>query len=459
MNGTFKRIGLVAKREFLVTVGSKGFLFGVLVMPIIGFAVVSLIPKIMGQRGAQVSVEVVLIDESAAMASQLRAELEPGAIEARRAANRRATMEQAAPGVSGPDAARMPNPLSEPSVPAFTVRELPAGTTVDSQKAWLTATDIGKQERRALLVIPADAALRGEGRQDYGSYALYAPRNLPEDAEGALHEAMRTTLTGVRLRADGFDPELIQAATRVARPRTVLVSPDGRQQGAQGLNRALPFIMGILLFMGVMIGGQSLMTSTIEEKSSRVVEVLLAAVSPLELMWGKLLGQLGVGLVSMTIYVALGVMALLQFALFGLIDPTLILYLIVFFLLAYLVFGALMQAVGAAVNQMADAQSLMGPIMILLIVPYVLTPVIGRAPDSAIAVVTSFIPPINSFVMLARLASSSPPPAWQVLLSILVGLVGACIAVWFAAKVFRIGLLMHGKPPSFATLVRWARMS
>jgi ABC-type Na+ efflux pump permease subunit len=211
--------------------------------------------------------------------------------------------------------------------------------------------------------------------------------------------------------------------------------------------------------MGVMIGGQGMMTSTIEEKSSRVVEVLLAAVSPLELMWGKLLGHLGVGLVMMGVYVGLGVLALMQFALFGLIDPLLIVYLLAFFLVAYLVFGAIMLAIGAAVNQLADAQSLMGPVMLLLVTPYILTPFIGQRPDSTFAIAMSFIPPINPFAMLARLASSSPPPAWQVLLSLVVGLIAAWIAVWFAAKIFRVGLLMHGKPPSFGTLIKWARMS
>lgn len=137
----------------------------------------------------------------------------------------------------------------------------------------------------------------------------------------------------------------------------------------------------------------------------------------------------------------------------------LIVYLMVFYLLAYMVYGGLMLAIGAAVNQMAEAQSFMGPLMILLIVPYFLTFIIGQAPNSAAAVVMSFIPPLNSFVILARLASATPPPLWQVLGSILAGLAGAAVTVWFAAKVFRIGLLMHGKPPNFATLIRWARMA
>jgi ABC-2 type transport system permease protein len=209
----------------------------------------------------------------------------------------------------------------------------------------------------------------------------------------------------------------------------------------------------------VMTGGQALMTSTVEEKSSRVVEVLLAAVSPLELMWGKLLGQLGIGLVTLGVYVALGMLALMQFAMSGLIDPLLVLYLFLFFLMAYLVYGALLQMIGAAVNQMADAQSLQSPIIILLMLPYVLTLVIGNQPDAPFAVILSFIPPVNAFAMMARLASSSPPPFWQVALSLLASILAACATVWFAAKVFRIGLLMHGKPPNLATLIKWARMS
>ncbi len=449
----FQRIKLVAAREFLVTVTSKGFLFGVLVMPIIMIVLITLIPKLMNQRGAQPDVEVAFIDRSGALSSPLAAELSPAMIAERRDAGRRDAQEQL--GAAGREVA---NVVLPESVPTFTVRNLQSDATVDAQKAWLTDDKIGKLNRRALVVVPDNAVVRAAG-DHYGTYELYAPRNLPEDAESILHGALRQALIAERLRGAGFEPEVVKEATSIARTGTILVSPDGRQQGAQGLNRALPIIMGFLLMMSVMMGGQVLMTSTVEEKSSRVVEVLLAAVSPLELMWGKLLGQLGVGLVSMAVYVTLGVLALLQFAVFGLVDPMLIVWLVVFFLTAYLVFGALMLSVGAAVNQMADAQSLMGPIVMLIMASYVLIPVVGRTPDSALAIATSFIPPVNAFVMLARLASSSPPPVWQVLLSVLAGLIGACLTVWFAAKVFRIGLLMHGKAPNFATMIKWARMS
>lgn len=447
-----RRIGLVAARDFLVTVSSKGFLVGVLVMPAIMVALITLLPKLVAQRGAVVDVEVALLDHSGAMASTLRNELTAEVIRERREAGRRRAAEEIGP--AGEQALRR---VPEQPIPRFTLRELPSTATVQEQQRWVAEKAAGERDRRALLVIPADAVER-RGLDPYASYELYTPRNLPSDAEDLVHAGVRQALIAARLRASGLDPALVRAATVVGRPTTVLVAEDGRQAGAAGLNRALPFIMGILMFMFVMMSGQALMTSTVEEKGSRVVEVLLAAVSPLELMWGKLLGQLGVGLVTMAVYVGIGLLALLQFAMIGLLDPLLILYLFLFFLVTYLVFGALMLAIGAAVSQMADAQSLMGPVMILMVVPYILSPIIGREPDSALAVTASYLPPINGSAMLARLASASPPAGWEVALSLLSGLAGAVVAVWFAARIFRIGLLMHGKPPSFATLVKWARM-
>ena len=116
-------------------------------------------------------------------------------------------------------------------------------------------------------------------------------------------------------------------------------------------------------------------------------------------------------------------------------------------------------SVGAVVNDMREAQSLLMPLMMVLTFPFWVWFPISMTPNSAFAVALSFIPPINSFAMLIRLTSTAPPPWWQAWLSIGVGIGGVLAALWFASKVFKIGLLMYGKPPNFATLVRWARQA
>jgi ABC-2 type transport system permease protein len=164
-----------------------------------------------------------------------------------------------------------------------------------------------------------------------------------------------------------------------------------------------------------------------------------------------------VGFLVLLVYSGMGIAALISFAVLGMVDLSLLLYLFIFYLIAYFVIASLLAAIGAAVNEMREAQSLMGPVMMILMIPWILWMPISRNPNSTFAVVTSFLPPINPFVMLTRMTSSSPPPMWQVWLSIAVGVVSIYAAIWFAAKVFRVGLLMYGKPPNFATLIRWVR--
>lgn len=448
------RIWLVARREFLTTVARKGFLIGLFLMPVLGILLAVAMPKFIGARTPKITGEVMVIDATQAVRPSLATMLAPEAIRARRAEARQRQMQQAVPGAQ---TAGMPD-SDGPPPPQLTLVDPPAGAGVEAAKRWLVADTPGSRHL-AVVVVDEDAVKRQPDHADFGSYQLYVAPGQSEALENALGEGMRLALVHARLVGSGLDPAAIEAAMRVSRPAATIVAREGEQRSSRGFNRVLPFIMGVLLFVGVIMGGQTLMTSTVEEKSSRVVEVLLAAVSPLQLMWGKLIGQLGVGLLVLGVYIGAGVFMLLQFAVFGLLDPMLILWVFVFFIVTYLVFGSLMLAIGAAVNQMADAQSLMGPVMLLMIVPYALTPMIGANPDSLLSVVLSFVPPLNTFIMLARMASSVPPPIWQVLVTLVIGVLAAMAAVWFAAKVFRIGLLMHGKPPNFRTLLRWARMA
>ena len=240
--------------------------------------------------------------------------------------------------------------------------------------------------------------------------------------------------------------------------QSVTVTANAERTTVGAFNVMLPLAFMFLLFMGIMGGGQGLLTSTIEEKSSRVMEVLLSAVSPMQLMAGKLIGYMSVSLVGMSFYVIAGLLALTSFSLFGLIDPSLIGYLFIFFVIAYFVIGSIMMAIGSAVSEMREAQSLMMPVTIVMILPWLLWLPISRDPNSTLSVVASFIPPINSFGMLLRMASSEPPPLWQVWASIGVGVLSVYLALWMAARIFRIGLLLTGKPPNLGTLLRWVRM-
>jgi ABC-2 type transport system permease protein len=454
-----KKIILVAAHEFMATISTRAFVLGLLATPAIIALAAIVFPRVM-TRSVQVQGEIAVIDSSTAVAAELRAALGAERIRARRADQTRQVLTQApegvrqaaeGPGTEGPGRLGQ---IAFGTVPEFLVVERPATADPQQEKAWLT-DDQAKPRHLALIVIRANAAVPADGI--YGNYDIYVPPNLDDRIEGEIYQGLREAIINARVKAQSLDRAAIEAIIRVNRVPSVTVTKTNERRTVAGFNMLLPAAFAILLFIGVMTGGQALLTSTVEEKSSRVIEIILSAVSPMELLAGKLIGQMAVSLLALGFYIAMGMTLLVSFAMFSLFNPWLLVYLVIFFVIAYLVVGAMMLTVGAVVNDMREAQSMMMPIMLLIMTPWIFWLPISREPNSVFSTVISFIPPVNTFTMLLRLTSNAPPPWWQVWLSIAIGVASVVAAVWFAAKVFKIGLLMYGKPPDFATLIRWAR--
>jgi ABC-type Na+ efflux pump permease subunit len=447
-----KKVALVAGREFMAAVTNKGFVIGLLIMPIMFAVLVALMPRLMTSNSTVVRGDVALIDPTGRVAPVLRETITPESMRARRERNMARALN--ATGVSG-DAAARTGALVNAIGAEFRLMERPADADLAAEKRWLTTPAADGPRPLALVVVKDDAVVPAAGA-GYGSYDLFVPPNTSERVENELREALREAIVSARLSARQISAADVAVMTVVEAQPSVTVG-DVERQTSTGFNRMVPFVFCGLLVFGVMIGAQTLMTSTVEEKSSRVIEVLLSAVSPLELMAGKVLGQMAVSLLVLAIYIGIGVLMLSSFAMLGLLDPWLIFYLVVFFLITYFLFASVFGAIGAAVNEMREAQALVTPVMLVLMVPWLLAAPIARDPNTTMAIALSFIPPVNTLAMMIRMASSSPPPVWQVWLSVAVGLAAACATTWVAAKIFRIGLLMYGKPPNLATLLRWAR--
>lgn len=450
-----KKIALVAGREFMAAVTNKGFVIGLLIMPLMFAVIFAIMPRLMTSSSTVVRGDVAVIDPTGRVAPALRETITPESIRARRERNMVRALN--ATGVSG-DAAARTGALVNAIGAEFRLLERPAASDLAAEKRWLAAPPADGQRPLALVVVKGDAVEPAAGGA-YGSYDLFVPPNTSARVEGELRDSLREAIVSARLAARQISAADVAVMTAVVTGPSVTVGSDAERQTSTAFNQAVPFVFVGLLVFGVMIGAQTLMTSTVEEKSSRVIEVLLSAVSPLELMAGKVLGQMAVSVLVLVLYVAAGVAMLSSFAMLGLLDPWLIVYLVIFFLITYFLFASVFGAIGAAVNEMREAQALVTPVMLVLMVPWLLVAPVARDPNTTMAIALSFIPPVNTLAMMTRMASTSPPPIWQVWLTIGIGLAAACAVTWAASKIFRIGLLMYGKPPNFATLLRWARQS
>ena len=247
---------------------------------------------------------------------------------------------------------------------------------------------------------------------------------------------------------------------------------------SSGISYALGLILGIILYMVIILYGQMVLTSVVEEKASRVVDVLVTTCTPFQIMMGKILGVASVAITQIAIWAAL-VISASQFlvpvlfsadvvatsdammgALVGTIGDTGYLALLFAYLLAYilggfLLYASLYAASGSAVDSVQDGQQFNTIIMMPIILALICMMSVFSDPNSPLAFWTSIIPFTSPIVMIARIPFGIP--TWEIILSLSILYATFIFTTWIAAKIYRVGIFMHGKKPSWGELYRWLR--
>jgi ABC-type Na+ efflux pump permease subunit len=217
----------------------------------------------------------------------------------------------------------------------------------------------------------------------------------------------------------------------------------------------VPGILMFAMYFVLMTSAPQILGSVLEEKMSKISEVLLGSIKPFELMMGKLLGNVAVALLLAVVYIGGGYAAAAYYGYGDVVSAPLIAAFAAFLLVGVLLYGSLYAAVGAACSELKDAQSLMMPVMTLSMLPGFVWFAILKDPSSPLSVGLALFPPASPFLMLMRMAMRPAPPVWQVALSLVLTIATAICCVWAAAKIFRTGLLMQGKSATYRELARW----
>ena len=335
----------------------------------------------------------------------------------------------------------------------------PAVAAGDDAEAALSDR-VRRGELFAFVVIPASVL----DTDSKAPVKYYSENTSYARLSSWLSTTVGAEIQRLRLTQAGVDPALVQRLTR----RVDLSSfglierrADGSTTTAREVDEiqrfGIPVFFLVLMFMSVMSNAQHLINTIIEEKMSKISEVLLGSITSFQLLAGKLVGVVAVSLLLALVYLSGGIYTLVSMGRPDLIDVGLLGWFLVFLCCASLLYGSVFQALSSACSDLKDAQSMLQPAMMGLMLAYFASMMVMRAPDSAFATMLSFIPPLTPFAMLLRLAMPPGPPFWQAALSVVMLIAATVCVIWAAGRIFRVGLLMQGKPPNLPELVRWIR--
>jgi ABC-2 type transport system permease protein len=347
--------------------------------------------------------------------------------------------------------------------------------------------DFSQEEFNGILYLPP---VKDVLDQSYEIF-FYSDEKLTLDIEPVILRGVRRALREYKIDALQLDKRQLEALNTSIElePRPITATAENNTgKLASKIAAAMGFIMGFVMYLTVFIYGMMVMRSVMEEKTSRIVEVMISSVKPFQLMMGKIIGVGAVGLTQLAIWLILFPVIIFFSSLFFGVDPAqmeassaatqidpeetqalitqimeeltrlnwwaIIPLFICYFLGGYFIYASLFAAVGSAMgDDLGEGQSLTIPITIPVLLAFYIMIATIEAPNSSLAIWSSIFPLFSPIVMAARIPYD--PPTWQIILSLLV-LIGSAIGlVWLSGRIYRVGILMYGKKVSLKELLRW----
>ncbi len=435
----------VIKREYLQAVRKKMFIFMTLFFPVL-MAALFIVPSLLVARGLG-GKKVAVIDGTGGLRSSFSHHMEPETPDPEKA-------------LSGRKRGEVPQSLDIDYTDAHTQSNLDSAARPFLDRLYLDKDSGNGLD--AVLVIPANAFAGSDAKMTY--YSRSSADLISMERLGSISNR---AIQRQRLSARGIDPGVVDTLTREVTIDSVQLSRSGEKKKGNAANFFVGFIFAGLLIIPSFIYGLETMRGIVQEKSERIVEVLVSSMSPRELLTGKILGIAAVGLTQITVWLtiiaaagAVGAATAMTagFDVSQFLRPMVFVYFALFFILGYLTFVCIYAIAGAACNTDKEAQQLVAPLQMVMMVPWFVMFVIITNPDSTFAVALSLAPVYGPLTMFARTLVSEPP-VWHVLLSIAVSIVTIMVFFYVTAKVFRVGILSYGKRPTIPELWRWIKLA
>lgn len=320
------------------------------------------------------------------------------------------------------------------------------------------------RERRldGIVLVPADVFENPEAKVT--AYSRSAADFVTQER---IARILNQAVTRERLVARGIKAsETDQLLARIS-VDSVQLTRGGREKKGGELNFLAAFVFGALLLIPMFAYGQEIMRGIVQEKTDRVVEILISSMAPMQLLSGKILGLAAAGLTQVGIWLVMGGVAAAAtgaaaaaagVSSLASLDARVIPYFLIFYVLGYLTYASVYAIGGSVTNSEKEAQQFVAPIMFFLLIPWFLATVILTAPESPMAVALSLIPIFTPVTMFMRIVVSEPP-LWEIALSIVLSLATIYGMFWVTAKIFRTGILSYGKRPTIPELWRWLKVA